>query len=90
VKALNHIIRQWRRAGWQRQGEQLLVNTYWPADYRIDSVVWHHGQPYQITRYDHEPNAQQFSVWAKPAVGPVLQIQPDPRIRRLIRTPGAR
>jgi hypothetical protein len=89
VGTLRHMVIQWRRTSWRRHGEQLLVDTFWPSDYRIGSVVWHHGQRYQITRYDHAPDAQLFSVWGKLTVQAVASVQPDPRIKRLIRTPGA-
>jgi hypothetical protein len=84
------MLMQWRRASWRRHGEQLLLDTFWPSDYRVGAVVWHRGQRYQITRYDHAPGAQLFSVWGKPAAQMPAFTQPDPRLKRLLRTPGMR
>jgi len=90
VARLKHMFMQWRRASWRRHGEQFLRDTFWPSDYRIGSIVWHHGQRYQITRYEHTPGAQLFSVWGKQIVEAAARAQPDPRIKRLLRTPSVR
>jgi hypothetical protein len=89
VGTLKRMVTEWRHASWRRHGEQLLLDTFWPSDYRIGSVVWHHGQRYQITRYDHASDAQLFAVWGKPIVHAVASVEPDPRIKRLLRTPRA-
>jgi len=86
---LKRIVTEWRRVWWRRHGEQLLVDTFWPSDYRIGSVVWYHGQRYQITRYDHALDAQLVAVWGKPIVHAVASVEPDPRIKQLLRTPRA-
>ena len=83
---LRRLVTLSRHASWQRQGEQCLVDTFWPADYRIGTTIWHHGHAYYITRYDHAPGARLFSVWGKPVNYVTAAIQPDPRIKRLIRT----
>jgi hypothetical protein len=86
VEALEHIRTACRRAWWRRQGEQHLVDTWWPTDYPIGVALWHHGQQYLITQYDRTPDARLFSVWAKPVVRGAASVQPDPRIKRLIRS----
>jgi hypothetical protein len=85
VETLEHIRTAWRRAFWRRQGEQHLVDTFWPSDYPIGTSLWHHGQQYLITRYDCTPDARLFSVWAKPVIHATAAVHPDPRIKRLIR-----
>jgi hypothetical protein len=89
MAVLKHMVTEWRHASWQRRGEQCLVDTFWPTDYRIGTTLWHHGHCYHITRYDRVPGSRLCSVWGKPVTYVTDSIQPDPRIKRLIRTPSA-
>jgi hypothetical protein len=86
MKTLKRMVTQWRHRLWQYRGEQCLLDTFWPNDYRIGTMVWHAGSCYQITRYERAPGATSFSVWGKPAADAIDYCQPAPRAGRPTQT----
>ncbi len=66
------IRRIWR----QSQGEQVLLTTFWPNDYRRDAVYTLDGTHYRITRYVRSAaDPRFFEVWGKVAVSPEVHRQ---------------
>ena len=68
------IVELRRRVWWRMLGEQPLVTTFCPQDYRRGTTVTLDGQVYRITRYVHAQEYRFFEVWGR-AVG----VQRPPR-----------
>jgi hypothetical protein len=78
-----------RRIWYQQRGEQPLLLTFWPQEYRRGNCYTLAGQRYRITRYVHAEDYRFFEVWGRaveqrgptgrhPADSPPLSVaQPD-------------
>ena len=57
---------KYRRAWWQRRGEQPVVTTFGRStNYRRGTYCWNGSRCYQITRYVRAADPQFFEVWGK-------------------------
>lgn len=63
------IVKQFRRGWYRIKGEQELLVTFWPNDYRRGATYGVNGQEYEITRYVRTADPRYFEVWGS-AKGP--------------------
>ena len=75
---LSRLQRYWYHLG----GEQPVLTTFWPQDYRPHQVYRVGGQDYRITRYLHAADPRFFEVWGVPAN---LTAATTTRIRKVMR-----
>jgi hypothetical protein len=69
-----HSLRaRWRRAYWQHSGEQCLLTTSLPNEYRVGTEIQQNGLRYRITRYDVAPDKRVIEVWGQP-IGQVSKV----------------
>ncbi len=59
------IVELCRRVWWRMQGEQPLITTFWPHDYRRGTMVVLDGHTYRITRCVHAQEYRFFEVWGR-------------------------
>lgn len=73
-----------RRVWWRMRGEQPLLSTFWPQDYRRGDYYQLAGRYYCITRYFHAADYRFFEVWGRdvgqqpPTHGTVIEPREDP------------
>ena len=59
-----------RRWWYHRQGEQCVLTTFWPQDYRCGTTYRIDGHDYLITRYLHASDVRFFEAWGRAIVQP--------------------
>jgi hypothetical protein len=72
------MIDRLRRRSWHRQGQRMLLTTFWPQDYRRGAVYPANCPTYRITRYVHAADHRLFEVWGQP----LASTDPDRSPRR--------
>ncbi len=60
------MIDRLRRRSWHRQGQRMLLTTFWPQDYRRGAVYPVNRPTYRITRYTRAADQRLFEVWGRP------------------------
>jgi hypothetical protein len=58
-----------RRIWYRARGEQVVLITFWPGDYRRNQVYTINGRDYRITRYMRAAEVRFFEVWGREVAG---------------------